>query len=812
MGIEFKARVLLELGAELISSDAVAFYELIKNAIDAGSPSVTVSIHVALQFSAYQALQEELAGHSLSGFDGRIFHERVCASMEADAQEEVRDDFLTTFGHPQSAKEAKKALTEAYLRGSYIVVADHGHGMNSETLQKGYLTIGTPMRLLSKSRSNEANWSHESALGGQTLGEKGIGRLAAMRLGHFVHVRTGMQADAENKNTHWMELELDWRPIFKDPNLDSSALDYEPQLGSKKNSPKEHGTTLTIRSLQGDWHTDKIRELAETHLAKLSDPFASDFIHELLKIELQGAKVPLPEFENNKLKKADAICKARLRKVKENALPDSPEKLELFIEVDYQHYHGAHRIWNLSGEHLASCIKDPPGRRKKPKANELLPNSEAVLASLPKLGPFEMEFYWFNRGRIMREELDEWELIKGFVRNWSGGLLVYRDGFRVYPYGSPSDDWLDLDRTALSGSAYKLNRAQIIGFLRISQQGNPALQDQTNREGFRDCPEKEALRRLLRHVIVTHCRQFLEDTLKKNLKEPPEEIESLEKRVSDSETVATTKLYELQKRVPAEAEPINEIIHQIGEIRAAWERAKSTIKDQESELEQYVHLAGVGLQVEFIAHELSRVTADALRSLRDGDVLKDESIRLGLEMQLKTLDKRIRVLDLLSIPGRQRKGMVEIEDVVKLLTEIHDAKIKRHGVEISIIRSSDKPFRAKVEQGQILQILDNLFSNSFYWLNNRFDRSKVPTITITLDPQQRLISFEDSGPGVQPDMQDDIFKPFVTTKPPGDGRGLGLFISRRLAEYNDATLDLGPPDQDGKFRRFDLSLKNTKKP
>jgi signal transduction histidine kinase len=606
-----------------------------------------------------------------------------------------------------------------------------------------------------------------------------------------------------------MILELDWRAIFKDPNLDSSALDYEPEIGPKKQSAGNHGTTLTIRCLQGDWHIDKIRELGATQLAKLSDPFTSDFIHELLMIELQGERVLLPEFENNKLEKADAVCRARLQKVRKGVGLESAEELELSIEVEYRTF-AAHRVWNLRGEHLASCIKDPPGRRRRPKANELLPNTDAVLAALPRLGPFEMEFHWFNRGRIMREDSDTWENIKEFVRSWSGGLLVYRDGFRVYPYGSPSDDWLDLDRSALSGSAYKLNRAQIIGFLKISQEGNPALQDQTNREGFRDCPEKEALRRLLRHVIITHCRLFLEDTLKSNTEEPPEQIESIEKRVGDSEQVATTKLYELQKRVPEEAEPINEIIFQLGEIRAAWERAKLTIRSQESELEQYVHLAGVGLQVEFIAHELSRVTADALRSLRDGDVLKDESVRLGLEMQLKTLDKRIRVLDLLSVPGRQRKVLVEVESIVTMLLEMHDAKIKRHGLDVSIQNLSGRTFRAKIEQGQILQILDNLFSNSFYWLNNRFDRATKPKITITLDPQQRLITFEDNGPGVPRDMRGDIFKPFVTTKPPGDGRGLGLFISRRLAEYNDATLSLGSADDDGRSRKFEISLKNTK--
>jgi hypothetical protein len=53
MSINFKARVLLELGAELISSDAVALYELIKNGIDAGSTKIEIDIRIALQPSAH---------------------------------------------------------------------------------------------------------------------------------------------------------------------------------------------------------------------------------------------------------------------------------------------------------------------------------------------------------------------------------------------------------------------------------------------------------------------------------------------------------------------------------------------------------------------------------------------------------------------------------------------------------------------------------------------------------------------------------------------------------------------------------------
>jgi signal transduction histidine kinase len=380
----------------------------------------------------------------------------------------------------------------------------------------------------------------------------------------------------------------------------------------------------------------------------------------------------------------------------------------------------------------------------------------------------------------------------------------------VYPYGAPSDDWLDLDRNALSASQYKLNRAQIIGYLRISHDGNPALLDQTNREGFRDCPEKEALRRLLRHVIISKCRRFLETIDKESKKDAPETIEDLALRVADAEHNTVTQVRQLGARVPQEKEAIQEILFQLGELHDAWERAKTTIRSHEDEMEQYIHLAGVGLQVEFVAHELARISHNALQLL-SGDERDLESMRRGLEAQLKTLDKKIRTLDALSIPGRQRKTTSDVRDLVSTFMDMHRAKVLRHDIDFDVTYATDGPFPVHVESGQVIQILDNLFSNSFYWLGARVNVREPARIALSVDPVHRTLEFFDNGPGVPTDMTDDIFRPFVTTKPDKEGRGLGLFISRRLAEYNDLTLELGPPGHDGNHHSFVLKFNTQKK-
>ena len=55
MAFRFAARTVIELGKELISSDEVALYELIKNAVDAGSPRVEIVVNVCLKSSDYRA-------------------------------------------------------------------------------------------------------------------------------------------------------------------------------------------------------------------------------------------------------------------------------------------------------------------------------------------------------------------------------------------------------------------------------------------------------------------------------------------------------------------------------------------------------------------------------------------------------------------------------------------------------------------------------------------------------------------------------------------------------------------------------------
>ena len=91
-----------------------------------------------------------------------------------------------------------------------------------------------------------------------------------------------------------------------------------------------------------------------------------------------------------------------------------------------------------------------------------------------------------------------------------------------------------------------------------------------------------------------------------------------------------------------------------------------------------------------------------------------------------------------------------------------------------------------------VQVFENLISNSVYWLAayKRQHKGFRPRIDIAIDALARTVAFTDNGPGIEPYRAEDVFQPFVTTKPPRKGKGLGLYVAREIARYNGATLDL----------------------
>ncbi len=778
------ARTVLELGAELISSDVIAFYELIKNAFDAQSPNgAEIHFEITLRRNDYLKFRRRAAEGTT---DLKALKLDIESVLDPSAPQDALDRFRQAIKGAKNHTALVEVLDQGYATENLIIVSDEGTGMSRQDLADNYLVIGTA----SRKRAIDAALMNRAASDGRPpyLGEKGIGRLSAMRLGDSLIVET-----AEKGDKRLNLLRIDWT-AFGDLDAMLDDIDVVPEIGDVKADRNWSGTRLMIGSLTADWTYDRIRKMGEYEFARLTDPFADAKRRPRIAIFWNGTRVPVAHMDRHLLANAHATAKGKL------IYKDTGPVLECTFEALDLGFEHPHEI-EKQEFHLPDLQGAISGT-----------SEEVPLSALDDLGTFEFEAYWFNRQRLGRiDSIGDRNVVRALQRRWSG-ILLFRDGFRVLPYGEDDDDWLALDRRALGSTGYLLNKAQFVGRVTVSRLGNPLLIDQTNREGLRVCPEQQAFVGLLQLAIQSQLRDFLKDVQRRH-KDQPLDMSEAKTDVTNLEKRAKAAIRQIKKMAPGASETIEELQHTFFEIRDFFDRAQKRIAEVENESRQMVQMAGVGLLVEVVAHELARSTENALavlESLRGKDVPDQIGGLLeSLRSEMKSVSKRVRVLDPLSVSGRQRKEVFNIGNLIDDILSGHELQFARHHVELKVT-SPEKAVRIRAVKGMIVQILENLLSNSLYWLDLRKQHEPdfVPRITIKFEDDPLTITYEDNGRGVAKENREKVFRAFFSLKEKSKRRGLGLFIARDCAEFNGGTLTLDEhANRDtGRLHRFVLEL------
>ena len=791
MSFTFAARTLLELGKELISSDEVALYELIKNSVDAKSPSVRIVAHVTLDKAGLQSALDAIAG---IGRDPKLPPASVAevrgilATAKPDnvAAEDFAG-FMAELDPATDTSSLKRLLEDAYGRHNWLEVRDDGSGMSLDDLSQIFLRIGT--------RSRRA----DNVAGAQYLGDKGVGRLSAMRLGERLTVTTTKAGE-----TNWHELDIDWRQFSHDREMDISDVVVEPSEGEAKSDAMVQGTTIRISDLNGNWNLVRFRELLQGKIARMIDPFEPGSANRLLEVHHNTTRVLIPSVPQSLLKAAHASAIGELKF--EDGEP------VLTGTVAYHRYGHADRTLNQRGAEIYSITQQSTKRRGK-RGHAAFQNVAIRPDALAALGPFKFDIYWFNRriAEPVPSLTGTASETKEQIAQWSGGPMLYRYGFRVLPYGEPQDDWLNLDVVAFGESGFKLNRQQVIGRVRVWSP-HTALSEQTNRQGLIDSDAASALRTLMMWVMHVELRNLINEI---------DEAEQVNKRQAEEKALAfrdtqhevEQAVVELRAKLDPSARPlvdrvtrgVNTLAEQCATLVG---RVDAAVKEVTDEREKFVYLAGIGLMTEFIFHELDRSVGHTLRLL--GETRRDDTgaALRSLEAQLVTLQKRISAFDELTGEKRQSKAPFDLAEVVNDVLASHGNEFRRHNIQLE----KDTPiWRVKANRGMVVQILENLLANSVYWLKQqeKYQTGFEPKIWVRIAPAEKIVTIEDNGPGVAPERRELIFQPFITSKPAAQGRGLGLYISRELAQHHDWQLyvdaDVGL-HRAGRLSRFVLDM------
>jgi len=363
-------------------------------------------------------------------------------------------------------------------------------------------------------------------------------------------------------------------------------------------------------------------------------------------------------------------------------------------------------------------------------------------------------------------------------------VRIYRDNFRIWPYGEEGNDWLELDPRRVNNPPKCLSNNQIIGIVETDQRENPALRDKTDREGLIENVQFKDFKSL----VLSAVNEF--EILRRQDKN---EIDKLrERRVGKRIDETIDELDKMRRKVNTNGH--GDLYSQnIESIERAYNRYRTDV------VEKLYVAAGIGIAALMPAHEIQIQLKD-LRPSFEG--MKKDMIRFGFGGRMMDRFANIeKIMDslweishgALELTKRERK-LFPLGSVVDSSLKIKQYEMERNGIEVEVVEK--EKIRLGGYPNLVITALVNLLDNSIWWLQKNLDDRRI-RITIKRDAEKDpTIIVSDNGPGIDPVDLPYLGEAFYTRKP--RGTGLGLFISSKAMEANNGKIDFGfhPTDPD----------------
>jgi signal transduction histidine kinase len=668
-----------------------------------------------------------------------------------------------------------------------IDVIDDGHGMELETVQTVWMEPATSSKRGTVRRTEKFRR--------RFLGEKGIGRFASSRLTHELEVVS--RKEGSPKEVYGI---FDWDQ-FEDENkfLDQVLVLWEERQpvevkpggaidllwGDDEMPParkREKGTILRMARLKQKWEANHFEALRRS-LARLVSP---SFTKKREDEKDPGFEVTMdlpPEFSQFSSKvEQPPILKHPHYLVSGSIKPDGTFSLlyRTLAEGGEEEFKGRFaRVKDAKGRFDLRNVADPRAdsdeRPTETKPIECgLINLELRVWDRDELGNVVQKTH--STIQDVRNDLDA-----------LAGINIYRDGFRVLPYGEPKDDWLRLDLRRVQNPTLRLSNNQIYGVVQISADTNPRLRDQSNREGL---DENQAL-------------QDLRDVMTEVLSRLETMRYAARPRATSKSTRPVGGLF-----AGLDLKPLADYVaKQLPQDKQAKDLVEKTaesfgghLKEIQTVLGRYQRLATLGQLIDHVLHEgrqpIASINSEAALGLED--VRRAE--RVGGEFVTKAAG-RFTVIrkqgDVLSIAfrrmepfGGRRRGrptQLYLEEIIRDAFGIFADDSARLNTKIGLPRTQTL---VRVDPAEIQEVIINLLQNSLYWLEQVNEEKREIEVKVERKGQDHVdILFSDSGPGVPPENRELIFEPYFSTKPEGVGLGLSI-VGEIVSDYYEGSLQL----------------------
>jgi signal transduction histidine kinase len=675
--------------------------------------------------------------------------------------------------------DADATKVDVVLSGDFgdykLDIIDNGNGMNRDELIDGFLRLGNSLKV-KEARS--------PTFDRQRAGSKGIGRFAAQRLGDRLILTT-----RSSGSSHGWKLDVNW--AFFQPGADLSKIEVE----LSEIDGCDVGTTLHIEQLRDRWTEAQLKRCWRGILG-LQQPF------------------PASPIEGNN--EVDPGFVVRIRR-HSDFLEDDISVIDMQSEV-LNHLHAVIEMrvdhqgcatWRLSQNKFGDVRPWQPIHHSGDKSR-----------TYPSLLDVWMKCYYV----ILAPELLP-SLVYSRVRDVLaefGGVRLYRNGFRVVPYGDPGNDWLRLDELYAKRSLLvPVGNRNFFGVIEVHDTTGTLFEEHTSREGLIETEAFNELKELASSVLVTAVTRIAEDRGKKSRAGrrpkttqtdvqleggPLSEVTMAIQAVTEAADKAAASGNTASIQVATEArKALNVFRSKSSEVA----RAQADLADEANMLR---FLATLGMTAAEFNHETT-MTFDAFRldfarifeavsslALVD-DKLRDQAERAKIMLaRLDTLTSYMN--SLASARAARGRSPISLTRAIEDFDQGIRLQAKSQNIElVTKIPSYDPLFTQPMHQAELASVLLNLYTNSVKAIKRNNHTRKIQIGAERLPDSRIRLRFQDTGDGIAPENRERVFDAFFTTNvaPPAGSRdvehatgtGLGLWIVHQIVDNASGQIRVG---------------------
>ncbi len=225
------------------------------------------------------------------------------------------------------------------------------------------------------------------------------------------------------------------------------------------------------------------------------------------------------------------------------------------------------------------------------------------------------------------------------------------------------------------------------------------------------------------------------------------------------------------------------------ELADERERLYKELQAQQEELVRASKLAALGTFSSGIAHEFNNLLAVIMGHAQLGLVTNQPSeMRESLDLTVRACRRGRSITQGLLTFARQGETQRSMQQIRELIDDTLAMVEHDFAKEQVLIERRLEPVPATYcDPGQIVQVVLNMLSNARDAMR---EHGGVITIGLRRDENSILLSIADTGTGIPADIQQQIFQPFVTTKAPGKGTGLGLAVCYGIIESHNGAINV----------------------